>query len=157
MNNIKKEFTIVREFEANRELVYKAWTDPELVSQWWGPQGVFTPICEVDAKPGGRIHIIMEAGEELGQAKGMQWPVDGEFVELSEPEKIVFISNAVNEGKELFKHQTTVTFDENDGKTKMTVHVVISNALAGSEFAITGMEQGWNSQFNKLVEFMKKE
>jgi uncharacterized protein YndB with AHSA1/START domain len=83
-----------------------------MVEQWWGPNGVFTPICEVNAEPGGRIYIVMEAEEELGKFKGTQWPMEGEFVELDEPKKIVFNANAINEGKVILEHQTTVTFDE---------------------------------------------
>jgi uncharacterized protein YndB with AHSA1/START domain len=71
MVDIQKEFAIVREYDAPREKVFQAWTDPALISQWWGPEGVFTPICEVDARPGGLIHIVMEAGEALGDYKGV--------------------------------------------------------------------------------------
>lgn len=154
MVDTQKEFVIVREYDAPPEKVFKAWTDPALVSQWWGPEGVFTPICEVDARPGGFIHIIMEAGEALGDYKGMQWPMEGKFEEVKEPSKIVFTSNSVNEGKEIFQHRTTVTFDGKDGKTKMTVHVAVTNMLPGSEYAVAGMEQGWNSQFDKLGKFL---
>lgn len=157
MSDVQKEFTITREFDAPREKVFKAWTDPKLVSQWWGPAGVFTPVCEVDARPGGLMHIVMEAGETMGEYKGTQWPMDGTFEEVEEPSKIVFTANAINGGKEFFKHRTTVTFDAlSDDKTKMTVHVVITDMIQGSEFAITGMEQGWNSQFDKLVELINK-
>jgi uncharacterized protein YndB with AHSA1/START domain len=151
-----KEFTITRVFDAPREMVYKAWTDPKMIEKWWGPKGVFIPICEIEAKIGGRIYIVMEAGEELGKAKGMQWPMEGEFVELDEPKKIVFNANAINEGKVYFEHQTTVTLDEENGKTTMKVHVVVTKSLPGSEYAIAGMEQGWNSQFDKLEEFINK-
>jgi len=157
MEKSHKEFTIIRVFDASRELVYKAWTDAKIVAKWWGPKGVFTPICDLDIKPGGKINIVMEAGSNLGAVKGMQWPMKGEFIELDKPKKIVFTSNAVDEDKELFKYRTTVTFDEKGGKTTMTVHVVISNMISESEFAVAGMEQGWNSQFDKLVEFIKKE
>jgi uncharacterized protein YndB with AHSA1/START domain len=165
MNDTQKELKMTRVFDAPAELVYKAWTDPKLVSQWWGPQGVFTPVCEVDARPGGKIKIVMEAGEELGDFKGTQWPMEGEFVELDEPRKIVFTSNAIDKGKVILEHRTTVTFEEENDpssheaskgqrKTKMTVHVVVTKVLPGSEFAIAGMEQGWNSQFDKLVKFI---
>lgn len=99
---------LTRVFDAPREMIYKAWTDPKIVEQWLGPNSVFTPIYEVDAKPGGRIYIVMEAGEEIGKFKGTQWPMEGEFVELDEPEKIVFNVNAINEGKVILEHQTTV-------------------------------------------------
>ncbi|HSW96525.1 MAG TPA: SRPBCC domain-containing protein [Candidatus Saccharimonadales bacterium] len=156
MSDVQKELTIIREYDAPREMVFKAWTDEKQVAQWWGPQGVFTPICEVDATPGGKLNIVMEAGEELGDYKGTQWPMEGTFEEVEEPSKLVFTSNAVSDGKELFQHRTTVTFDETEGKTKMTVHVAVTKMLPGSEFAIAGMEQGWNSQFDKLGEFVKK-
>lgn len=157
MTDTEKEFVIVREFDAPAQKVFNAWTDPKSVAQWWGPEGVFTPVCEVDAKPGGHIHIVMEAGESMGEYKGTQWPMEGKFEEVEEPSKLVFISNAINAGKELFKHRTTVTFEEKDGKTKMTVHVAVTNIVSGSEFAVAGMEQGWNSQFDKLVKFIKKD
>lgn len=152
----KKELMMSRVLDAPRELVYKAWTDPKMVEQWWGPSGVFIPTCELDVRVGGKINIVMEAGEELGQAKGMRWPMEGEYVDLDEPNKIVFKSNAVNQGRVIFEHETTVTFEEENGQTRMNVHVVVTAVYEGSEYAIAGMEQGWNSQFDKLVEFIKK-
>lgn len=156
----KQETWIEREFDAPREKVFEAWTDPKLITQWWGPEGVFTPICEIDARPGGLIHIVMEAGETMGKFKGTQWPMKGKFEAIEKPSKIVFTANAINEGKEVLEHRTTVTFDERpsaDGvKTKMTVHVAVTKILPGSEFAIAGMEQGWNSQFDKLGKFLVK-
>lgn len=153
---LENQLVITRIFDAPRELVWKAWTEPEIMEKWWGPRGVFIPVCQMDARPGGRIYIVMEAGEELGKFKGTQWPMEGKFVELDKPKKIVFNANAINEGKVILEHQTTATFEEENGKTTMMVHVVVTKALPGSEFAIAGMEQGWNSQFDKLVEFIKK-
>ncbi len=156
MSNKGKELIMIREFDAPRELVFKAWTDPSLIKQWWGPKGVFIPVCEVDAIPGGIINIVMEAGDELGEFKGTQWPMKGKFVVVDKPKKIVFNANAINEGKVILEHQTTVTFEQGNGKTTMKVHVVITKVIPGSEFAIAGMEGGWNQQFDKLVEFIKK-
>jgi uncharacterized protein YndB with AHSA1/START domain len=154
MNDTHKELKLTRTIDASAELLYKAWTDEQMVKEWWGPEGVFIPVCEVDPRPGGKIHIVMEAGESMGEYKGTKWPMTGEFVELDEPKKITFTANAVTDGKEVLQHRTTVTFDPVDGKTKMTVHVVVTKVLPGSEYAIAGMEQGWNSQFDKLVKFV---
>jgi uncharacterized protein YndB with AHSA1/START domain len=156
MEDTHKEFERVREYAAPREAVFKAWTDPKLVSQWWGPEGVFTPVCEVDARVGGRIHIVMEAGETLGDHKGMQWPMEAKFVEIEEPSKIVFSSNAVNGDKETHEYITTVTFNEKEGKTTMTVHVVVTKIQKGMDYVVSGMEQGWSSQFDKLGKFLEK-
>lgn len=149
-----KEFTITRIFDAPREAVFKAWTDAKLVAQWWGPEGVFTPICEVDARPGGLMHIVMEAGESLGQYKGMQWPMEGKFEEVEEPSKLVFTANAIMNGKEVLVHRTTVIFEEIEGKTKMSIRVVVTKTLPGAENALAGMEQGWNGQIDKLGRFI---
>lgn len=65
-----KEFTITRMFDAPRELVWKAWTDQKLIRKWWGPRGVTNPTCEWDARPGGKIDLVMLAGKELGQFAG---------------------------------------------------------------------------------------
>jgi len=154
MNDKHKEVTLVREFDAAPTEVYKAWTDQDLVKQWWGSYGVFIPVCELDARPGGKIHIVMEAGEELGNFKGTQWPMTGEYVELDAPNKIVYTSNAIDKGKVIMELLTTVTFTEVEGKTKLTVHMTVTKVLPGSEFAIAGMEQGWNSQLDKLVKFI---
>jgi uncharacterized protein YndB with AHSA1/START domain len=97
----------------------------------------------------------MEAGETMGPFKGTQWPMDGEYVEVDEPNKIVFTANAIDKGKVILEQQTTVTFEEQNGKTTLKVDVVVTKVLPGSEFAIAGMEQGWNQQFDKLVEFVK--
>ena len=65
-NSSKRELTITRTFDAPRELVWKAWTDPKMLERWWGPRGVTNPTCEFDATKGGEIYIVMEAGKELG-------------------------------------------------------------------------------------------
>jgi uncharacterized protein YndB with AHSA1/START domain len=109
------------------------------------------PICEVDPWPGSTIHIVMEAGETFGALQGTQWPRQGQF---EEPSKIVFTANAVNEDKETLKHRTTVTFDEHNGKTKMTVHVAVTKILPGFEYAIVGLQQDWSQQFDKLERFL---
>src|SRR5882672_8945741 len=144
----KKELTLTRIYDAPRELVFKAWTDPELVQQWWGPRGVMNPTCEWEAKPGGNIHIVMLAGEELGSFKGQEWPMTGEFKEVQEPEKLVFVANAIVDGKEVMQNLTTVTFEEVDGKTKMTVHIVVTKTTPEAAGPLQGMEMGWNQQLD---------
>ena len=156
MEDTKKELTIERTFDAPRELVWKAWTDAKLVQEWWGPRGVTNPTCEVDAKVGGKIHIVMLAGEELGSMKGQEWPMTGEFTEIDEPKKMVFTSNAIMNDKPMLENLVTVTFEEQDGKTKMVAHIVVTKATPEAEMALKGMEMGWNQQMDKLGEFLQK-
>ena len=156
-----KELTLTRTFNAPRELVFKAWTDPQMIKEWWGPRGVTNPTCEWEAKPGGKIHIVMLAGEELGEMKGQEWPMTGEFKEVEEPEKLVFVANAIMDGKEILQHQTTVTLEEEENhdpersrRTKMTVHIVVTKTTPEAAGPLAGMEMGWNQQLDKLADFV---
>lgn len=155
MEDTQKELTLTRTFDAPRDVVFKAWTDQKLVQQWWGPRGVTNPTCEWEARPGGSIHIVMLAGEELGPMKGQEWPMTGEFKEVEAPEKLVFTGNAIVAGKEILQHLTTVTLTEQDGKTHMTVHIVVTKATPEAAGPLKGMEMGWNQQLEKLGEFLQ--
>jgi len=153
---IVKELTISREFDAPRERVYKAWSDTNLLGQWWGPDGVTNPTVEWDFRPGGKIYHVMLAGPEMGELAGQEWPMRGEFNEVVEPEKLVFTSSPLADGKPLLDTVTTVTFDEKDGKTLMTVHIAVGNVTPEGEFAVAGMEAGWNQQADHLVALVAK-
>lgn len=152
-----KELTITRTFDAPRELVWKAWTDPRLLRQWFGPRGVTNPICEVDARKGGTIYIVMEAGPELGPAKGMKWPMKGTFDEVVPNERFVFTGAALDDKQGiLLQNRQTVTLEDVGGKTKMTLHVAVIMVTKNAEQAIAGMEIGFNQQTDKLGEFLMK-
>lgn len=160
----KKDITFERTLNASREVVWKAWTDPKLVAQWWGPEGVTNPVCEIDPRVGGSLHIVMEAGEAMGPAKGMRWPMKGTFTEVVVPERLVFLSSAfstADEKEAALETTTEVTLTEDAGKTKMVVHTFVTktNPGAGGSFPstdqmIAGMEAGWNQQFDKLEKFL---
>ena len=70
-----KEVKFEREFEAPIQKVWQAWTDPEQLKKWWGPNDVTIPECEVDLKVGGKIRIVMEASEAMGEYAGTRWPM----------------------------------------------------------------------------------
>ena len=156
-NEPMKELTITRTFDAPRELVWKAWTDPKLLKQWFGPRGVTNPVCEVDARKGGTIYIVMEAGAELGPAKGMRWPMKGTFEEVVPPERFAFTSSALDDKQDIMlQNKQTVTLEDVGGKTKMTVHVVVTMVTKNGAQAIAGMAAGFNQQIDKLGEFLQK-
>ena len=56
-----RELTISRIVDAPRETAFKAWTDPRQMAQWWGPSGLTNPVCELEARPGGALRIVMRA------------------------------------------------------------------------------------------------
>ncbi len=85
---------ITRVFDAPRDLVWKVWTEPEHIRQWWGPKGFTAPHASIDLRPGGRLHYSMCSPE------GEQNWVAGEVIEVTPPERISWImvfSNAEGE------------------------------------------------------------
>lgn len=157
-NSNNKELTITRVFDAPRELVWKAWTDPKILEKWWGPRGVTNPVCEWNAKPGGNINIVMLAGKELGNFAGQKWPMTGTFKEVTPQSRIVYISNALDDVKNIMlEAETTVDFEELEKKTKMNLHVIVTKAdEKKAAFALQGMEMGWNQSIDKLQEELER-
>jgi uncharacterized protein YndB with AHSA1/START domain len=155
-DKVKKELTIIREFDAPIELVFSMWTDQKLLQQWWGPFGVTNPTCEFEAKVGGKIHIVMLAGEELGQLNGQEWPMTGIVKEIDRPQKLVYTSNAIVNGKEVLENLNTVTFEEVEGKTKMTLHIIVTKTTPEAAGPLSGMEMGYTQSIDKLSQFILK-
>ncbi len=147
-----RELIIIREFDVPADVLWKYWTDARLIQQWWGPKGVTNPICEWHAEPKGIIHIVMLAGKELGQMSGQEWPMTGEFLEVKEPKKLVFTSRAIMNGKPILENAVTVVFEEENGKTRMTVRIVVTKTTPEAEGPLQGMQMGWNQQIDKLQE-----
>ncbi len=157
MQNNTNELIITRIFDVPRELVWKAWTDPNVLKRWWGPKGVTNPTCEWDAKPEGKINIVMLAGKELGNFAGQRWPMTGIFREVTPQSRIVYDSNALDDVKDvMISTKTTIDLEQLREKTKMRLHIVVTKATAKGEFALQGMEMGWNQSIDKLDEELKK-
>jgi uncharacterized protein YndB with AHSA1/START domain len=108
----KREVVITRIFDVPRGLVFKAWTDPEHMARWWGPQGFTNPICELDARVGGAWRIVMRS------PAGIEYPCGGVYREIVEPERLVFTNIATdNEGNPVLDGLTTVIFVEHGGNS----------------------------------------
>lgn len=142
---LEREVTITRVFDAPRPLVFKMWTDPHHLAQWWGPAGFTNPVCEVDARPGGRMRILMRA------PNGDDHPMNGLFHEVVPPERLVFTTTPVDQaGKALLEGLTTVTFTEHDGKTTITVHTQAVGFVPQAERMLNGMEPGWRQSLDRM-------
>lgn len=149
-----RELTLTRVFDAPRDLVFRAWTDEKLLAQWWGPKGFTNPIAELEPRPGGRINIVMEDSAGFIK-KGSRYPMEGEFKEIDEPKKLVYNSSAVMDGKPIIENEVTVTFEDDGGKTRMTLHVLVTHATPEAEAPLKGMEMGWSQSLDKLAELVK--
>lgn len=143
------ELVFTRVFDAPRELVFKAWTDPKRVAAWWGPHGFTIPRCELDVRPGGAIVIHMRGPD------GSLYPTTGVYQEIVEPERIVFTNAPLDEHEDfLFEILVTVTFAEQNGKTKQTLTARVIKTSAKSAPYLAGMEVGWTQMLEKLAEYV---
>jgi uncharacterized protein YndB with AHSA1/START domain len=139
------DLVMTRVFDAPRELVFKAWTDTRHMALWWGPNGFTNPVCELDVRPGGAIRIDMRA------PNGVVYPMKGVFDEIVEPERLVFVSSALDEkGKSMFDILNTVTFTEHGGKTSLTLQARVLKANASAPQYLKGMEMGWTQSLDRL-------
>lgn len=152
MAEAKRELTITRLLDAPLEAVWQAWTDPAKLKAWWGPRGVTNPTCVWEASPGGKINVVMLAGAELGELNGQEWPMTGIFQEVVPRQKLVYTSSAIMDGKPIIDTLSTVTFEAQGPKTKLTLHVVVTKAAPEAAMALSGMEMGWNQSLDKLTE-----
>jgi len=143
------EFVITREFAAPRELVFKAWTETQLLSQWWGPRGFTTPVCQWDARPGQTIHVVMRA------PNGTDYPMGGAFREVTPPERLVFTAGALDDqGKLLFEFLHTVVLTEKKGKTTLTLHSRVLQTAPGAGKYIGGFEAGMTQSLERLTDLL---
>jgi|SRR5665213_1301352 len=147
----KFDLVLNRVFDAPREMVWRAWTDPAQFTQWWGPARFTNPVCRADVRPGGEIYIEMRGPD------GKVYPMSGTFQDVVEPERIVFRSGALDgEGKLMFEIMTTVTFADQGGKTALKLEAKIVSETALAPQHLVGMEQGWNQSLDRLAELVTK-
>jgi uncharacterized protein YndB with AHSA1/START domain len=141
-----RELVFTRIFDAPRELVWRAWTDPAHLAQWWGPKGFTNPVCELDLRPGGALRIVMRAPD------GVEYPMRGVFREIVAPERLVFTNIAVDAAdKPLLDGLTIVTFTEHGGKTTLTVQTRAAALVVDAARFLEGMEAGWTQSLERLA------
>jgi len=155
------DFVLTRTFDAPRELVWKAWTDPRHMTQWWGPRGFTNPVCDLDVRPGGAYRMVMRAPD------GAEFPVSGKFLEIVEPERLVMTMDCsehpdswhdmVNPNRDKTRKPVldcvqTVTFENLDGKTKLTIRTRFESTAIRDAMVKVGMNEGWSSSLDRLAE-----
>jgi len=164
----KREIIIERIFDVPRELVWKAWTEPEIIKKWWGPEGFTAPSIKIDLRIGGRNIFAMHG------PKGSEFDKDfysaGVYKEIVPMEKFVISDYFSDEsGKKIdpaaagmdpnFPDELILTVrlkELDNNKTRLTL--VYQKPESKAQFEAmekSGMEDGWNSSLNKLKEVLK--
>lgn len=142
----EREIELTRVYDAPRELVFRAWTDPKHVARWWGPEHFTNPVCEVDARVGGKLRIVMRAPD------GNDYPLRGVFREVVAPERLVFTNIAVDEKDQpIIDGMTTVTFMEEGGKTRLILRTRGTAVQPVAVQYLQGMQMGWSQSLDKLA------
>jgi uncharacterized protein YndB with AHSA1/START domain len=140
-----QEITVTRVFDAPRELVWKAWTEPDQLSEWWGPRGSRTPRgrIEMDVRPGGRFSATTTSDD------GNEMTVHGVYREVVEQERLVLEEPAEGSWHEGAVSVATFT-DLGDGRTEMVVQTTIHTT---DEMRVTA-QAGMESTFDRLGEYV---
>lgn len=145
------EVVIARTFNAPRELVFKAWTDPKHVAQWWGPKGFTNPVCEMDVRIGGLIRIEMRSPD------GTIYPMKGVFREIIAPERLILTTSALDEKSvPMFKQLQTITFADDGEKTTLVVHMRVLSTTAEAAHYLKGYKAGMTQSLDRLEELVAK-
>src|SRR3990170_1407524 len=154
-----REIIIARIFDAPRELVWRAWTDPRIVKRWWGPKGFTTPVCEIDLQIGGRYLYCIRSPE------GKDYWGTGVYREIVPLDRVISTDSFADEKGNVvpathygmsadvpLEMLVTVTFEDLGGKTRMTLR---HEGLPAGEMS-DGAGAGWNESFDKLAEVLAK-
>jgi uncharacterized protein YndB with AHSA1/START domain len=143
-----REYVMSRVFDAPRDLVFKAYTDPEIVPQWWGQRASTTIVDKSDVRTGGSWRYVQR------EADGTEYAFRGEYLEVTPPERIV----NTFEFEPMPGHIVTDTavFEEIDGKTKLTVTSLFDTVEDLKGMLETGMESGANESWDLLAEYLAK-
>ncbi|MBC7861541.1 MAG: SRPBCC family protein [Bacteroidia bacterium] len=145
-----RELVITRLLNSPRELVWKVWTEPQHITQWWGPTGFTNTIHEMNVKPGGVWRFMMHG------LNGMDFPNKIVFNEVVKPERLVYTHSSEDEN-DLNSFKTTVTFEEQNGKTHLTMTAVFAAAEERNRVVKEfGAAEGGIQTINKLEAYLAK-
>jgi uncharacterized protein YndB with AHSA1/START domain len=147
------EVNITRIISAPRDAVYKAWTNAGQLSRWWGPKDFTNPVCEIDVRESGKIHIDMRDPD------GKMHPMDGTFHDIIDPSVLVFTTSAFKDadGKHQLETVNTITFNEENHATSLNVRAVVIRANGEAKAAIEGMEEGWSQSLDRLEQMFRQD
>ena len=148
----KRELVLERIFDAPREKVYRAWTEPKLLKQWFAPKPWTTPGAALDVRPGGASMIVMRDPD------GKDYPNPGIYLDVVENEKLVFTDafTAAWEPSEKPFMTAIITFDDlGDGKTRYTARVRHWTVEDRDEHEKMGFNAGWGQCADQLAELLK--
>ena len=162
-----REFVLTRVFDAPLERVFKAWTEPRRFAQWWGPKSFTNPVCEMDVRPGGAYRVVMRSPE------GVDYPLKGVFLEIAPPKRLVMTidtdehppewhelfnklrrETGAPEGKRGLQVHMTVLFEDQAGRTKLTIMQRFEPVTDVEANLKMGAPEGWGGSLDRLADHL---
>ncbi|HZB55771.1 MAG TPA: SRPBCC family protein [Reyranella sp.] len=147
-----RELVLTRLINAPRAKVYRAWTDPELLKQWFAPKPYTTPIVEIDVRPGGSAYFVMRGPD------GKDLPNRGVYLEVVPNEKLVSTDAYVKAWEPSEKPFMTLilTFEDEGGKTRYTARVRHWTVADREAHEKMGFHEGWGLCTDQLEALVAK-
>ncbi|RJG03441.1 SRPBCC family protein [Noviherbaspirillum sedimenti] len=142
-----RELVLTRIIDAPREKVFRAWTDPELLKQWFAPLPYTTSFAQTDVRPGGASLIVMRSPE------GQEIPCPGVYLEVIPNERLVFTDAYINAWQPSEKPFMTavLTFEDVGGKTRYTARVLHWTVADREAHEKMGFHEGWGKCADQLA------
>lgn len=146
-----REIVITRVFDAPRDMIWAAWTDPKQIVKWWGPRGFTSTIHEIDVRPGGVWRSTMHGPD------GTEYLNDCVFTEVTKPERITYkLSGGRKEDRDV-RAEVSWIFEALGSKTKLTLRMLFATAEARDRGAKTyKVVEGGNEMLDRLREHLVK-
>ena len=144
-----RRIELTRTLDAPRERVFEAWTDPAQIGLWWGPRGFTTTTKEMDVRPGGVWRFVMHGpdGTDYGDVV--------RYEEVVEPERLVYV-HASDDDHEPQRFHVRVTFDDLEGRTRLTMRLLFDTAEQRDKVVQSGAIEGGNQTIDRLVEHLAR-
>ena len=146
------ELSITRLIDAPCKKVFRAWTEPELLRQWWGPHGMTTSECEMQLWVGGLFRTVMRAPD------GTEYPNQGVFLDIQAPRRIVFTDAFGPDWVPSPRAFMTavISLEDLHGKTRYTARALHWSAADCAAHEEMGFHQGWGESLDRLVQLVTR-
>lgn len=160
----ERQVILSRDFNAPRELVFRAWTESEAISRWWGPHGFTTEAVENDLRVGGQYQFLMR------DAEGNAYPVRGQYTEITPPSRLVmtddcscmppewlekYAAEEIARGESILNTSVLTLEDLGDGRTRLRLEITCTSNRLRDGLVEAGMNEGWGESFEKLDVLLK--
>lgn len=152
-----RQLSFERAYHSPLATVWRAWTEPDMLRRWWGPEHTTITDCDIDLQVGGTLHIVMEAGGGMGRYRGTRWPMTGTFTTVDDHVRLSYDARSWTEGDQAattIEHTNDITFTGIDGTTVVRLTIDITRIGPKAKMAAFGMKWGYTAYLDKLDQLL---